>query len=93
MDKKAKVGSKEFIFFSFFSAYLNQDVDDFDEGFKCFNNDASDIEKNNLVKAIDDFFNLPYSKEEKENFIAELSSYTILPEDVFDTLNTIKSFY
>ena len=71
---KAVPGTKEFEFYTFLAAYLSQDVKSFKKGVKSYKKDADAYSKTLLVSAIDEFFELEYSNEEKAKFVSWLSS-------------------
>lgn len=78
-------GTKEFCFFNFFGAYLNQDVECYEEGLSCFEALASTEEKVLFAEAIADFLSSKKeTDEEKAEFIFQLSSGLI------DTSNAIQ---
>lgn len=67
-------GTKEFIFYTFFAAYLNQDIDSFEEGLEEFEETVPQEYKKLFAEAIDEFLNLNYPEFEKASFIEKLSS-------------------
>ena len=78
-------GTKEFCFFNFFGAYLNQDVESYEEGLSCFEALDSTEEKVLFAEAIAEFLNSKKeTDEEKAEFIFQLSSGLI------DTSNAIQ---
>ena len=67
-------GTKEYMLYTFFAAYVNQDIESLDEAILDFKHTSSCKSKILLVEAIDEFLKLDCPENEKFAFIEELSS-------------------
>ena len=66
-------GTHEYMFYTFFAAYINQDIESIDEAIADFKQTTTNENQKLFVKAIDDFLELDYTESEKATFIEELS--------------------
>ena len=67
-------GTKEYMLYTFFAAYINQDIESLDEAILDFKLTSSAESKILLVEAIDEFLETDCPEAEKFVFIEELSS-------------------
>lgn len=87
---KATPGTKEFEFYNFLAAFLSQDVRSFKKGVNHYKRKSDKHSKALLVAAIDDFFELKYSEEEKAEFVSWLSSGHIGVSETNEKLTFIR---
>lgn len=66
-------GTHEYMFYTFFSAYITQDIESIDEAISDFEQTATEESQKMLVEAIDEFLELDHSEYQKATFIEELS--------------------
>lgn len=67
-------GTHEHIFYTFFAAYITQDIESIEEAISDFEQTATNESQKMLVKAIDEFLELEFPEHLKATFIEELSS-------------------
>jgi len=66
-------GTTEYVFYTFFAAYISQDIESIDEAISDFEQTATEETQKELTKAIDEFLLLDYPEHQKATFIEELS--------------------
>ena len=85
-------GTKEYTFYTFFAAYITQDIESIEEAISDFKQTAIEEKHKELIEAIDEFFALDYPEHQKANFIEELSCGWIEVENYKEQLKSICDF-
>lgn len=90
---KSIPGTKEYMFYTFFAAYLTQDVGSISEAIDDFKNSSSKESKILLANEIYNFLQDDYPEDEKFEFIEELSSGWIDKKSAKEKLQFIRNAF